>query len=31
MVAMFHPGEDLPLGGAGAFEFIGDDYARDIG
>jgi len=31
MLAMFHPGEDLPLGGSVALEFIGDDDPRDVG
>ena len=31
MLAMFHPWQDLALGGSVALEFIGDDHARDVG
>jgi hypothetical protein len=30
VLAMFHPWEDLPLGGAIALEFVGNDHARDV-
>jgi len=30
VLAMFHDGEDLPLGGTVALQFIGDDYARHV-
>jgi hypothetical protein len=31
MLTMFHPGEDLALGGSVALEFIGADHAWDGG
>src|SRR5215510_2900543 len=31
MLAMFHPWQDLALGGCVALELIGDDHARDVG
>ena len=31
MLAMFHAGENLLLGGSIALEFVGDDHARDVG
>jgi hypothetical protein len=31
MLPMFHPGEDLALGGSVAFEFIGDNCSGDVG
>jgi hypothetical protein len=30
-LAMFHPWQDLALGGSVAFEFIGDDDPGDLG
>jgi hypothetical protein len=31
MLAMFHPWENLALGGCVALQFVGDDYTRDVG
>ena len=31
VLAMFHPGENLALGGSVALEFVGDDHARHVG
>src|SRR5215510_7197232 len=31
ILAMFHPWQDLALGGSVALELIGDDHARDVG
>ena len=31
VLAMFHPWQDLALGGSVTLELIGDDHARDVG
>ena len=31
VLTMFHPGEDLPLGGSIALQLVGNDHARYVG